>query len=70
MSGIEDLHSLLGEQKQHIQGRVPWSESKLMIRNQASVGMVVQFNVCDGKDFISIFALGEASVSSLQNIKC
>ena len=29
MSGIEDLHPLLGEQKQHIQGRVTWSESKL-----------------------------------------
>ena len=31
MSGIEDLHPLFGEQKQHIQGRVTWSESKLMI---------------------------------------
>ena len=29
--GIEDLYPLLGEQKQHIQGRVTWSESKLMI---------------------------------------
>ena len=35
MSGIEDLHPLLGEQKQHIQDRVTWSETKLMIRNQA-----------------------------------
>ena len=35
MSDIEDLHPLLGEQKQQIQGRVTWSESKLMIRNQA-----------------------------------
>ena len=35
MSGIVDLHPLLGEQKQHIQGRVTWSETKLMIRNQA-----------------------------------
>ena len=35
MSGIVDLHPLLGEQKQHIQGRVTWSESKLMIGNQA-----------------------------------
>ena len=32
MSGIEELHPLLGE---HIQGRVTWSETKLMIRNQA-----------------------------------
>ena len=31
MSGIEDLHPLLGEQKQHMQGRVTWSETKLMI---------------------------------------
>ena len=31
MSGIEDLHPLLGEQKQHIQGRVTWSETKLII---------------------------------------
>jgi len=35
MSGIEDLHPLMGEQKQHIQGRVTWSEYKLMIGNQA-----------------------------------
>ena len=35
MSGIEDLHPLVGEQKQHIQGRVIWSETKLMIGNQA-----------------------------------
>ena len=35
MSEIEDLHPLLGEQKQHIQGRVTWSESKLIIGNQA-----------------------------------
>ena len=35
MIGIEDLHPLLGEQKQHIQGGVTWSETKLMIGNQA-----------------------------------
>ena len=35
MSGSEDLHPLLGEQQQHIQGRVTWSETKLMIGNQA-----------------------------------
>ena len=35
MSGIEDLHQLLGEQKHHIQGRVTWSETKLLIGNQA-----------------------------------
>ena len=34
MSGIEDLHPLLEEDKQQIQGRVTWSESKLMIENQ------------------------------------
>ena len=28
MSGNEYLHPLLGEQKQHIQGRVTWSETK------------------------------------------
>ena len=37
MSGIEYLHPLLGEQKQQIQGRVTWSESKLVIGNQAIV---------------------------------
>ena len=31
MSGIEDLHPLLGMQNQHIQGRMTWSESKLMV---------------------------------------
>ena len=35
MCGIEDLHPLLGEQKQHIQGRATWFESKMMIGNQA-----------------------------------
>ena len=35
MSGIEDLHPLLAEQKQNIQGRVTWSETKLLIGNQA-----------------------------------
>ena len=34
MSGIEDFHPLLGEQKQHIQG-LTGSEIKLMIGNQA-----------------------------------
>ena len=43
MSGIEDLHPLLGEQKQHIQGRVTWSETKLMIGNQA-IGEEEEFN--------------------------
>ena len=44
MSGIEDLHPFLGEQKQHIQGRVTWSETKLMIENQA-IGEEEGFNV-------------------------
>ena len=44
LSGIEDLHPLLGEQKKHIQGRVTWSETKLMIRNQA-IGEEEGFNV-------------------------
>ena len=44
MSGIEDLHPLLEEQKQHIQGRVTWSETKLMIGNQA-IGEEEGFNV-------------------------
>ena len=35
MSGNEDLHPLLEEQKQHIYGTVSWSETKLMIGNQA-----------------------------------
>ena len=43
MSGIEYLHPLLGEHKQHIQGRVTWSESKL-IENHA-IGEEEGFNV-------------------------
>ena len=35
MSGIEYLHPLLEEQKQHIHGSMTWSETKLMIGNQA-----------------------------------
>ena len=44
MSDIEDLHPLLGEQKQHIQGRMTWSETKLRIGNQA-IGEKEGFNV-------------------------
>ena len=44
MSGIEDLHPFLGVQKQHIQGRVTWSETKLMIGNQ-SIGEEEGFDV-------------------------
>ena len=44
MSGIEDLHLLLGKQKQHVKGRVTWSVSKLMIGNQA-IGEEEGFNV-------------------------
>ena len=44
MSGIEDLHPLLGEQKQHSQGRVTSSETKLKIGNQA-IGEEKGFNV-------------------------
>ena len=44
MCGIEDLHPLLGEQKQRIQGRVTCSESKLIIGNQA-IGEEEGFNV-------------------------
>ena len=43
-SGIEYIHPLLGEQKQHIQGRVTSSETKLMIGNQA-IGEEERFNV-------------------------
>ena len=35
MSDIEGLHPLLGEQKQHVQGRVTRSESELMICDEA-----------------------------------
>ena len=31
MSGIEGLHPLFGESKQHVQGGVTWSETKLVI---------------------------------------
>ena len=44
MSGNEDFHPLLGEQKQHIQGRVTLSETQLMIGNQA-IGEEEGFNV-------------------------
>ena len=44
LSGIEDLHPLLGEQTQHIQGRVTWSETKLTIGNHA-IGEEEGFNV-------------------------
>ncbi len=56
MSGIEDLHPLLGEQKQHIQGRVTWSETKLMIGNQA-IGEEEGFNV-RSDDSITLLMIG------------
>uniref|UniRef100_UPI00358F6C93 lebercilin-like protein n=1 Tax=Myxine glutinosa TaxID=7769 RepID=UPI00358F6C93 len=34
MSDSEGLHPLLGEQKQHVQGGVTWSESELMTRSK------------------------------------
>ena len=44
ISGIEYLHPLWGGQKQHIQGRVTWSETKLMVGNQA-IGEEEGYNV-------------------------
>ena len=35
MSNIEGLHPLLGESKQHVQGRVTMSESETMICDEA-----------------------------------
>ena len=43
MSGIEDLHPLLGEQKQHIQGGVTWSEFKLAIDHLGGKGGKANF---------------------------
>ena len=48
MFGIKELHPLLGKQEQHIQGRVTWSESKLMVGNQA-IGEEEGFDV--GSDY-------------------
>ena len=53
MSGIEDLHPLLGEQKQHVQDRVTWSESKLMIGNQA-IGEEKGFKVRSDDGFLDL----------------
>ena len=49
-SGISDLHPLVGKQKQHVQGRVPWIESKLMVRNEA-IGEEEGFEVRDDDGF-------------------
>ena len=47
MSDIEGHHPLFGEQKQHVQGRVTWCESELMVREQA-IGEEKGFDVyCD-----------------------
>ena len=58
MSGIEYLHQLLAEQKQHIQGRVTWSEIKLMIRNQA-IGEEEGFNSEAMMDSITLLMIGK-----------
>ena len=47
MSDIEGLHPLLGESKQHVQGGVTWSESKLVIGDEV-VGEKEGFHInCD-----------------------
>ena len=38
MSDIEGLYPLLGESKQHVQGRVTWSESELIIIRVEVIG--------------------------------
>ena len=53
MSGTEYLHPLLGEQKQHIEGRVTRSETKLMIGKQA-IGEEEGFNVWSDDGFHNI----------------
>ena len=64
MSGIEDLHPVLGEQKQHIQGRVTCSESKLMIKNQA-IGEEEGFNVRSDDGFHNLAADWEKADGSV-----
>ena len=54
LSGIEDLHPLLREQKQNIQGRLTCSESKLKIGNQA-IGEEEGFNVWSDDGFHKLF---------------
>ena len=47
MSNIEGLHPLLGELKQHVQGGVTYSETKLVIRDEV-VGEKEGFHInCD-----------------------
>ena len=50
MMSNEDLHPFLGKQMQLVQGRVTWSESKLIIGNQ-SIGEEEGFNVRSDDEF-------------------
>jgi len=51
MSDIEDVHPLLGEQKQYIQGRVTWPESKLIIIGNKAIREEERFNVWSDDGF-------------------
>ena len=50
MSGIENIHPLFGEQEQQVQGSMTWSETKLIIGNQA-IGEAEGFNVGSDEGF-------------------
>ena len=66
MSGIEDLHPWLGKQKQQVQGRVTWSESKLMIGNEA-IGEEEGFNVGSVMSSMTLLMIGRRLIGlSLQ----
>ena len=68
MSGIEDLHLLLEKQEQQVQGKVTWSESKLMIRNQA-IREEEGFNVGSDDGFHNLADLEKADCSVVAEIR-
>ena len=50
ISYIEGLHPLLGESKQHVQGRLTWSKTKLVIRSEVVGGEKEGFDFdCDDR---------------------
>ena len=62
MTDIEDLHPLLGESKQHVQGRVTRSESELMFGDEA-VGEMEYLMSTAMMDSMSLLMIGSKLIS-------
>ena len=63
MPGIEDLHPLLGEQKQHVQGGVTGSDSILGWSEMRPLEKRKDFMLTGIMDPINLFMIGRKQIS-------